>query len=54
MFIFIMDDGEIYYGETVSDDDKVAAEDGILDIVDCETKSQYYNGEWNSFKKWGE
>lgn len=53
MYIFIMEGGEIYRGDHVEDDDKKSADSGILDIIDCQTQKQYYEGEWHDMEGWG-
>ena len=47
-----MEGGEIYKGETVNDDDKTAADNGILDILDIDEGKQYYDGSWHEIETW--
>lgn len=53
MFIFIMEGGEVYQGREVQEEDKMSADAGVLDIIDCEEGKQYYEGEWHELEIWG-
>lgn len=43
MYLFITEDGEIFKSETVSESDKKASDDGILDIIDTDNLTTYLN-----------
>ena len=53
VYIFIMEDGDISKGKTVSQDDKNACDDGTLSVIDIENLTQYYQGEWHTLENWG-
>lgn len=52
MYLFIMEDGEVLKGETVSENDKKASDDGILEIINVNDLTIYFKGEWLEIDKW--
>jgi hypothetical protein len=52
MFIIIMEGGEVFKSETINDNDKTAADDGIIDIIDTDIMQQYSEGHWYEMEKW--
>ena len=49
----ITEDGEIFKSEVLADDDKEAANAGILDIIyidDAGVPTQYLNNEWHPIR----
>ena len=54
MYICIMEGGEVYKAESVTEDDFLASNNGILDIINTETMKQHYDGGWHDIEKWGD
>lgn len=54
MYFFITEDGEVFKGETVTDDDKHACDAGILEIVNTEDATTYHDGQWHPLRSWDE
>jgi len=52
MYIFILESGEVYQRKTVAEEDKISADAGVLDIIDCELMCQYDEGEWHDIQIW--
>ena len=52
MYIIVFETGSIHKTETISDNDKNGADDGILDIINTDTMKQYVNGEWVDIDPW--
>lgn len=51
MYLFIFEDGDIKYRDCVEDGDLMAADDGLLDIVDIRLHGEpkrYWDGKWQA------
>lgn len=54
MYLFIFEDGSMRVGNSISDGDRSAVDDGILDIVRARFDGadtiyeQFYEGDWHS------
>lgn len=54
MYIFIFEDGSVKAGDIIQDGDLMAAENGILDIIDIrkpDEPKQYFDGEWQDVER---
>lgn len=53
MYLFILEDGDILKSSEFGDDDKAAADAGILDVIALHTENpkQYFDGGWHDIKK---
>ena len=47
MYLMIFEDSSLSTIDELTDDDKQAADDGYLDIIDFDTHEQYSQGEWH-------
>ena len=55
MFIIIWEDGSIFQASGISEEDKQAADDGIMDIIDITDKNKlsgYTAGTWQPLGAW--
>lgn len=52
MYIIITKFGEIYRAERIKVDDEMAADDGLITIIDTENKKEYSNQEWIDIEFW--
>ncbi len=53
-YIIIDETGEVYKTNKITDEDKNACDDGLLDIIDCKEFKSYYQREWHEIQKWEE
>jgi len=55
MYLFITEDGSIYKGDYITEDETNAADSGILDIINTSgpQPTQYINGSWYGIDNWG-
>ncbi len=53
-YIMIFEDGMPYQSTEITDSDRAAVSDGILEIIDLETCKTFYNDKWNDIPQWGE
>ena len=51
-YLFITEEGGCYQGDVVTDNDKLAADNGILTIIDATDMKDYYKGEWKELESW--
>lgn len=51
-YIIISEEGEVYQSTSITDDDKMACDDGILSIINPERLEEYSNGEWIELPYW--
>jgi len=51
-YIMISEDGEAHKSEEVTDGDKDACDIGILEVIDTENMTTYYEGEWHEIPIW--
>jgi len=51
-YIMISEDGEAHKSEEVTDGDKDACDIGILEVIDTENMTTYYEGEWHEIPVW--
>ncbi|HXP52997.1 MAG TPA: hypothetical protein VN922_23840 [Bacteroidia bacterium] len=52
MYIIIQAYGHIYRSETISHNDKLLADKGVLDILRLSDLKQYYHGDWYDTPEW--
>ena len=45
-YLMIFEDGELKKKNTITDEDLQSSDDGYIDIVDMDSKSRYFYGEW--------
>ena len=50
MFLMITEDVEIVKTESFTDDDKLMAEAGLLDVVDMQTEKRWWDGGWQDIE----
>lgn len=51
-YYFINEYGNIFTNSIVTKEDKDAADDGYLSIIDTVSNTEYYMNEWVDIKKW--
>ena len=54
MYLIIMEDSTVWQADTISDDERSAADDGILDIIDISgpQPTQYHDNNWHGINHW--
>jgi hypothetical protein len=53
MYIVIFEDGQAYKASEITAEDKQCADDGYIDIINCETMMSYRNGSQILLPEWG-
>lgn len=53
MYLLITEDGEIQKSVSLHDDDKMMADEGLLDVIDVtgDVPTSYYQGKWHDIKQ---
>lgn len=54
MYLFIFEDGEIKFRDIVEDGDLIAADDGLLDIIDIRSHGEpkrFFDGKWDDVER---
>lgn len=46
VYLIILEDGEVYKTETVSEDDLAAVDAGVVDVINCDDMTQYFMDAW--------
>ena len=54
MYIIITEDRESFKAEEIKNDEKIACDQGILDVINTDTMKIYFEGEWHNLRKWDE
>ncbi len=52
-YIIIHESGDVFKADKITDEDKNACDDGIIEIIDCNEFKTYYHGEWHEIEEWG-
>ena len=52
MYLIITEDNSLYKTDKITEDDKSANDDGLIQIVDVGSMSEYYMGEWTRILMW--
>lgn len=52
MYVIIMETGEAFKASEITEDDKKAWEEGIIDIIDTENLKQYTGSGWADMRDW--
>lgn len=52
-YIMIMEGESVFKSDTLSEDDKLSCDAGILEVIDVATGKTYYEGEWVDLDVWG-
>ena len=47
MYIIILEDSELFKSEEITEEDKQAAEMGLIEIINCDDMTTFYMDEWN-------
>ena len=54
MYIIITEDRESFKADEIKNDEKIACDQGILDVINIDTMKTYFEGEWHNLRKWDE
>ena len=54
MYIIVTEERECFKADEIKNDEKIACDQGVLDVINTDTMKTYFEGEWHNLRNWYE